>query len=95
MKHINIDFIQLGRKYRWSYAPKDSSVVNRLLLLAKAHSVKIDVISGFTDEEKYLLENQQTSRAKRRPMVSDIINNSIIENDTALLLSFDRQPFEG
>ena len=54
-----IDFTDLGRKYEWSYAQNDTSVVEWLLFIARSHEVKITIVGGFSyDEVAKLLDNE-------------------------------------
>lgn len=51
MKRVDVDFRSLGRRYVWSYAKQDTSVIDWLLHISRTYDVQIIIQEGFAASE--------------------------------------------
>jgi hypothetical protein len=74
MKRVAIEFVALERKYEWSYAVNDKTVIDWLLKISSEHDVEITIIDGFRTDEIEILSNHKHFRKMRRPAINELMN---------------------
>ena len=69
MKRVAVNFLDLERKYVWTYAPNDASAIDFLLSVANKYEVEFTIIEGFGVEETKVLKRYEKYKKTQRPSI--------------------------